>query len=293
MRSLKPCPIEQSCDDSCVASTTLGTNWSGNYAYRARALHRPRTLGELQGLLPMQRALRVARLAALVHVHRRQRGAGGAGRVARRDRGRSDGPDGDGAGRARPTRRWPRRSTARASRCTTWPRCRTSRWPARSPPGPTARVIAKGNLATAVRAVEMVGATGELVHRGLRRSGLRGRRRRSRGAGDRDPGRRWRSSRYYEMRQRVFQGVSWDTLFARFDDIYGAGESVSVFHLCGERTEQVWVKRLADGSGGEDDRDRRPRGAPRRPAGDDRASPRAGRRPRQLHRAAGRARAVV
>ena len=53
---------------------------------------------------------------------------------------------------------------------------------------------------------------------------------------------------FYEMRQRVFQGVSWDTLFGRFDEIYGAGESVSVFHLCGEQTEQVWVKRLADGS---------------------------------------------
>ena len=60
---------------------------------------------------------------------------------------------------------------------------------------------------------------------------------------------------FYEMRQRVFQGVPWDTLFARLDEIYAAGESVSVFHLCGEQTEQVWVKRLADGTGGEDDGD--------------------------------------
>jgi alditol oxidase len=50
----------------------------------------------------------------------------------------------------------------------------------------------------------------------------------------------------------VFEGVGWDTLFGRVDDIYGAGESVSVFHLCGERTEQVWVKRLADGSASDD-----------------------------------------
>jgi alditol oxidase len=55
------------------------------------------------------------------------------------------------------------------------------------------------------------------------------------------------------MRQRVFPRVGWDTLFARFDDIYGAGESVSVFHLCGKQTEQVWVKRLADGAGEADD----------------------------------------
>jgi xylitol oxidase len=44
-------------------------------------------------------------------------------------------------------------------------------------------------------------------------------------------------------------------LFARFDEIYGAGESVSVFHLCGEQTEQVWVKRLADGPGADGDGD--------------------------------------
>jgi xylitol oxidase len=102
----------------------------------------------------------------------------------------------------------------------------------------------KGNLATAVRAVEMVCADGELrtvaagdpefegVVVGLGALGIV-----TRVVLAVQP--------YYEMRQRVFQGVGWDTLFARFDDIYGAGESVSVFHLCGERTEQVWVKRLA------------------------------------------------
>jgi xylitol oxidase len=57
---------------------------------------------------------------------------------------------------------------------------------------------------------------------------------------------------FYEIRQQVFRGVSWDTLFTRFDEIYGAGESVSVFHLCGERTEQVWVKRRAEDAGDED-----------------------------------------
>jgi xylitol oxidase len=60
---------------------------------------------------------------------------------------------------------------------------------------------------------------------------------------------------YYDVRQRVFQDVSWDTLFTCFDEIYGAGESVSVFHLCGERTEQVWVKRRAHGADDQADDD--------------------------------------
>jgi alditol oxidase len=109
-----------------------------------------------------------------------------------------------------------------------------------------------GNLATAVRAVEMVGAGGQLrtvtmgdpefdgVVVGLGALGIVTRMVLA-------------TQPYYEMRQRVFQGVGWDTLFARFDEIYSAGASVSVFHLCGGQTEQVWVKRLADGADEDDD----------------------------------------
>ena len=50
--------------------------------------------------------------------------------------------------------------------------------------------------------------------------------------------------------------MSWETLFARCDAIFGAGDSVSVFHLCGETTEQVWVKRRVDDDrGGPEDGD--------------------------------------
>jgi xylitol oxidase len=48
---------------------------------------------------------------------------------------------------------------------------------------------------------------------------------------------------FYEVRQRVFKGVTWETLFGHLDEIFAAGDSVSVFHLCGATTEQVWVKR--------------------------------------------------
>ncbi len=48
---------------------------------------------------------------------------------------------------------------------------------------------------------------------------------------------------YYEVSQRVYEGLRWDTLLAQFDKITAAGDSVSVFHGAGEQTEQLWVKR--------------------------------------------------
>lgn len=50
---------------------------------------------------------------------------------------------------------------------------------------------------------------------------------------------------YYEASQVVYEGMEWDALFEHFDEIEAAGDSVSVFHRLGERTEQVWVKRHA------------------------------------------------
>jgi xylitol oxidase len=110
----------------------------------------------------------------------------------------------------------------------------------------------KGNLATAVRAVEMVRPDGQLV---------------ALSEGDADfagvvvglgclgivtrvvvavqP--------FFEMRQRVFEHVSWDRLLERLDEIFAAGESVSVFHRCGPTTEQVWVKRRDHASQAADD----------------------------------------
>jgi xylitol oxidase len=50
---------------------------------------------------------------------------------------------------------------------------------------------------------------------------------------------------YYEVRQWVFDDMPWEALFEHYDEITGAGDSVSVFHLFGDATEQVWVKRRA------------------------------------------------
>jgi xylitol oxidase len=46
----------------------------------------------------------------------------------------------------------------------------------------------------------------------------------------------------YEVRQRVFEGLSWDALFEHFDEITSCGYSVSVFTRWGETAGQVWAK---------------------------------------------------
>ena len=42
-----------------MAALAIGTNWSGNYAYRAAVLHRPRAVEELQELVSGAGPLRV------------------------------------------------------------------------------------------------------------------------------------------------------------------------------------------------------------------------------------------
>src|ERR671920_38682 len=46
----------------------------------------------------------------------------------------------------------------------------------------------------------------------------------------------------YEVRQRVFEGLSWEALIKHFDEITSCGYSVSVFTRWGETNDQVWVK---------------------------------------------------
>jgi xylitol oxidase len=51
----------------------------------------------------------------------------------------------------------------------------------------------------------------------------------------------------FDVRQRVYEGLAWDALFTRFDEIMAAGYSVSVFTRWGNRLDQVWVKRRTGG----------------------------------------------
>jgi xylitol oxidase len=100
---------------------------------------------------------------------------------------------------------------------------------------------ANGNLASAVRAVELVTSDGEAhtVARGepdfdglvvgLGALGVV-----TRVTLDVEPA--------YEVRQRVFEGLSWDALHEHFDDITASGYSVSVFTRWGQTVDQVWIK---------------------------------------------------
>jgi xylitol oxidase len=100
---------------------------------------------------------------------------------------------------------------------------------------------ANGNLATAVRSLELVTSTGDVVTA-------------SRGDADFDGlvvglGALGAVTRIsvaiepaYEVRQRVFEGLSWEALHEHFDAITTSGYSVSVFTRWGETVDQVWVK---------------------------------------------------
>jgi len=104
---------------------------------------------------------------------------------------------------------------------------------------------ANGNLATAVAGLELVTSDGELIR--TRRGdpdfeglvvGLGALGAVTRVRLDVEPA--------YEVRQRVFEGLSWDALFERFEAITTTGYSVSVFTSWGDAVEQVWVKSRVD-----------------------------------------------
>jgi xylitol oxidase len=111
---------------------------------------------------------------------------------------------------------------------------------------------AAGNLATAVAGLELVTSAGEIVS--ARRGddgfdglvvGLGALGAVTRVTLDVEPA--------YEMRVRVFEGLRWEVLLERFDEVMASGDSVSVFTRWGEAVDQVWVKRRV--SGDEDVRD--------------------------------------
>jgi len=104
---------------------------------------------------------------------------------------------------------------------------------------------ANGNLATAVRALELVTSDGEL-------------RRVQAGDGDFDGavvhlGALGVVTRLtlaveptFELRQRVFEGLSWEALAEHFEAITGAGYSVSIVTAFGSSVDSVWVKSRDD-----------------------------------------------
>ena len=236
-----------------MATTHLGTNWSGNYAYRARELHRPKSLEELQELVVAAKAIH-----ALGSRHSFTAIGDGEELVALDAL-----PGAIEIDSAAQTVSVPGHTTYATLAEELNRHGRALHSMASLPHISVAGAIAtathgsgddKGNLATAVRALEMVRADGERVTVaaadpdfegivvGLGALGLV-----TRVTLAVQP--------FFEMRQLVFEGVPWPRLFEDLDPIFAAGESVSVFHLCGSQTEQVWVKRRASGAGDGEDAD--------------------------------------
>jgi xylitol oxidase len=102
-----------------------------------------------------------------------------------------------------------------------------------------------GNLATAVRKLEIITSSGEVVE--VRRGdaefdgvvvGLGALGAVTRVTLD--------VERSYQVRQRVFDNLAWESLLANFDAITSAGYSVSLFTQWDKAIDQVWVKSRGD-----------------------------------------------
>jgi xylitol oxidase len=104
-----------------------------------------------------------------------------------------------------------------------------------------------GNLATAVAALELVTSSGDII-RSQRGDpdfdgmvvGLGGLGAVTRLTLDVEPA--------FDVRQQVFEGLSWAVLLENFDEIMSSGYSVSVFTLLRETVDMVWVKTRTDRS---------------------------------------------
>ena len=218
----------------------LGTNWAGNYSYRAARLHRPATVDQLQEIVAAAKRVRV-----LGSRHSFTDIADSCELVSLDllpveitvDRARGTVSLSAGVTYAELARELEREGMALAN---------LASLPHISVAGAVSTAShgsgdGNGNLATSVCALELVRADGSL----------------GRVARD-DPefngmvvglgavGALTRITldleRAYEVRQRVFEGLSWRALFEHFDAIMSSGYSVSVFTRWGETLEQVWVK---------------------------------------------------
>lgn len=218
-------------------------NWGGNYRYRARALHRPTTPAELQRLVSSCRRLRVVGSR-----HSFNAIADGDELVSLDDLPGEVTVDHDASTVSLPSHlRYGDLANQLAAEGLAL--ANLASLPHISVSGAVATAthgsgVANGNLATAVAALELVRADGEvaMLRRGepdfdgaavaLGALGIV-----TRVVLDVQP--------TYEISQHVYEGLSWDALFEHLDAIFSAAYSVSVFLRWGESADQVWLKRRA------------------------------------------------
>jgi xylitol oxidase len=214
------------------------TNWGGNYTYRARAWHRPASPDELRALVSRAPSLRV------VASRHSFTDIGDADELVSLDALPSDVKVGDGVVEVGAGMTYA--AVAGALRPAGLALHNLASLPHISVGGAIATAthgsgVTNGNLATAVAGLELVLSSGDVVRVargdadfdgtvvGLGALGVV-----TRVTLDVEPA--------FEVRQDVFEGLSWDALLAHFDEVMGAAYSVSVFSRWGEATEQVWLK---------------------------------------------------
>jgi xylitol oxidase len=223
-----------------IRDRSPGTNWAGNYTYRAQKLHRPSTIEQLQEIIvnaPQVRVLGsrhsfsdIADSSELVALEALPRGVSVdhatntvSFNAALKYGELVEALNAEGVA-LHNLASLPHISVAGAVATATHGSGATN-----------------GNLATAVAVLEFVTSGGEIIKV-------------SRGEPDFDGlvvglGALGAVTRItldvepaYEVRQRVFEGLSWEALFENFDEIMSCGYSVSVFTHWGETIDQVWVK---------------------------------------------------
>jgi alditol oxidase len=226
------------------------TNWAGNYVYRAENLHRPRTLEELQEIVVAAPSVHVlgsrhsfngivdaAELLSLEALHAQE--TLHAHVVV--DRAASTVSFGGGMKYGELVERLSDEGLA-LHNLASLPHISVAGAVATATHGSGDH---NGNLATAVVALELVTSNGELL-------------RVSRGDADFDGvvvglGALGAVTRItlevqpaFEVRQRVFEGLSWAALYENFDAITASGYSVSIVTRFGTAVDQVWVKSRTD-----------------------------------------------
>jgi alditol oxidase len=227
-----------------VKTSSVVSNWSGNYAYRAATVHHPSSLGQLSELLAGADSVH-----ALGSRHSFT-GIGDAGELVALDRLAGEIAIDRAAGTVSLPGHLTYAELAVALNREGMALHNLASLPHISVAGAVSTAShgsgdQNGNLATAVVGLELVTSSGELVRArrgedhfdglvvGLGALGVV-----TRLTLAVEPS--------YEMRQTVFEDLGWETLFEHFDEITASGDSVSVFHRFGELTEQVWVKSRVD-----------------------------------------------
>jgi xylitol oxidase len=233
-----------------AAPSGLETNWAGNYTYTAQRLHRPASLAQLQEVVAAARRVRVlgsrhsftgvADSVELVTLeHMTGRATTPADVVV--DPGRRSVSVSAGLRYGQLTEVLRDEGLALHN---------TASLPHISIAGAVATAthgsgVGNRNLAAAVGALEMVTSDGELL-------------RAARGDADFDGmvvglGALGAVTRVeldvepaFDVAQRVYEGMSWETAYEHFDEITSAGYSVSLFTLWRDGVDMVWVKSRTD-----------------------------------------------